>query len=222
MSHIHPTHHAKTNFGAALYLLVALGIALTGCSNQMEPAKKAITEIEMAVASAGPDAQRYVPEKLKAVNDQLSNLRARFEQKDYAGVISGAPSVLASAQALVAAKDAAMKEASAKEAAEAAARQAADTQKLTTDWQTLSEDLPKQIAALDSRLNVLAKSKNLPANITKDALASAKTDLADAKSSWTAATTAQSGGDTRNAVAAAQQAKQKADAAMASLAMTSG
>jgi hypothetical protein len=53
-------------------------------------------------------------------------------------------------------------------------------------------------------------------------LASAKTDLADAKSSWTAATTAQSGGDTRNAVAAAQQAKQKADAAMASLAMTSG
>jgi hypothetical protein len=115
-----------------------------------------------------------------------------------------------------------MKEASAKEAAEAAARQAADTQKLTTDWQTLSEDLPKQIAASTVASTFLAKSKNLPANITKDALASAKTDLADAKSSWTAATTAQSGGDTRNAVAAAQQAKQKADAAMASLAMTSG
>ena len=222
MSHIHSTRHAKTNHGAALYLLLALGIALAGCSNQMEPAKKAITEIEMAVASAGPDAQRYIPEKLKAVNDQLSNLRARFDQKDYAGVISGAPSVLASAQALVAAKDTAMKEATAKEAAETAARQAAEAQTLTTDWQTLSEDLPKQIAAIDSRLNVLAKSKNLPANVTKDALSSAQSDLASAKSSWTAATTAQSGGDTRNAVAAAQQAKEKADAAMTSLGMTSG
>jgi hypothetical protein len=130
--------------------------------------------------------------------------------------------VLASAQALVAAKDTAMKEATAKEAAETAARQAAEAQTLTTDWQTLSENLPKQIAAIDSRLNVLAKSKNLPANVTKDALSSAQSDLASAKSSWTAATTAQSGGDTRNAVASAQQAKEKADAAMASLGMTSG
>ena len=219
MSQIH-THQTKS--GATFYLLLALGVALAGCSNQMEPAKKAITEIEMAVAAAGPDAQRYVPDEVKAVNDQLTNLRERFQQKDYAGVISGAPAVLAKAQALVAAKDTAVKEAGAKEAAETAARQAAEAQALTTDWATLSDALPQQIAAIESRVAMLGKSKKLPATLTADALASAQTDLADAKSSWTAATTAQSTGDTRNAVAAAQQAKEKADAAMASLGMTSG
>jgi hypothetical protein len=220
VSHIHSTLHTKS--GATFYLLLTLGIALAGCSNQMEPAKKALTEIEMTVAAAGPDAQRYIPDQVKAVSDDVANLQARFEQKDYAGVISGAPAVLAKAQALVAAKDAAVKEAAAKEAADAAARQAADAQALASDWQTLSDELPKQIAALDSRLGVLAKSKKLPAKLTKDALQSAESDFAAAKSSWTAATTAQSSGDIRNAVAAAQQAKEKADAAMASLGMTSG
>ncbi len=164
----HPAHQLKSR--AALYLLLALGVALTGCSNQMEPAKKALSEIEMAVASAGPDAQRYIPDQVKAVNDQLASLKAKFDQKDYAAVISGAPAVLAKAQALVAAKDGAVKEALAKEAADTAARQAAEAQSLAADWQTLSDALPKQIAALDSRLNVLAKSKKLPANLTKDAL----------------------------------------------------
>jgi hypothetical protein len=220
MSHIHSALHMKSH--PTIYLLLTLGVLLTGCSNQMEPAKQAITEIEMTLAAVGPDGQRYIPEQVKAVKDQLANLQGRFEQKDYAGVISGAPAVLAKAQALVAAKDAAVEETVAKEAADAGASQAADAQALTTDWQTLSEDLPKQIAALDSRLNVLATSKKLPTNVTKDALSSARANLAGAKTSWTAATTAQSTGDTRNAVAAAQQAKEKADAAMASLGMTSG
>ena len=219
MSHIH-AHQLKSR--AALYLLLALGVALTGCSNQMEPAKKALSEIEMAVASVGPDAQRYIPDQVKAVNDQLANLKAKFDQKDYAAVISGAPAVLAKAQALIAAKDGAVKEALAKEAADMAARQAAEAQSLAADWQTLSDALPKQIAALDSRLTMLAKSKKLPANLTKDALTSAQSAVADAKTSWTAATAAQTSGDVRNAVAAARQAKDKADAAMASLGMTSG
>ena len=54
----------------------------------MEPAKKAIADIEAAVSAAGADAQRYVPDQVKAVTDQLAGLKAKFEKKDYAGVVS--------------------------------------------------------------------------------------------------------------------------------------
>ncbi len=91
MSHVHAT------FRATALLLLSFCIALTGCSNQMEPAKKAIAGIEAAVAAAGTDAQRYIPDDLKAVNDQLAGLKAKFDQKDYAGVIAGAPALLAKA-----------------------------------------------------------------------------------------------------------------------------
>jgi hypothetical protein len=227
MSHIRSnlhTSHTSVKSGPTFYLLLllTLGVALAGCSNQMEPAQKALTEIELTVASVGPDGQRYIPDQVKAVNDQLANLQARFEQKDYAGVISGAPAVLAKAQLLVAAKDAAVEAAVAKQAADAAASEAAEVEALQANWQTLSDELPKQIAAISSRLTHLAKSKKLPANVTKDALNSAQADLAAAQSSMTAATTAQSAGDIRNAVAAAQQGKEKADAAMKSLGMASG
>lgn len=213
MSHAHATFR-----GTAAFLLLSLCIALTGCTNQMEPAKKAIAGIEAAIASVGPDAQRYIPDDLKAVNDQLAGLKAKFDQKDYAAVIAGAPALLAQAQGLVAAKDTAVRAATAREAAE---KQAAE-QALKTDWESLATAVPAAITAIDSRVTILAKSKKLPANVTKDALASAQANLADAKSLWAQATTAQSGGTLADAVMAAQQAKEKTDAALAGLGMNPG
>ena len=214
--------HSHSTLRGMLYVLLILGIA-SGCSSQMEPAKKAIADIEAAVSAAGADAQRYVPDQVKAVNDQLAGLKAKFEKKDYAGVVADAPAVLAKAQALVAAKDAAVKQAAAKQAAEAAANQAAAAaQALTSDWETLSATVPSAITAVESRVNILAKSKKLPANVTKDALTAAQANLADAKSSWQTATAAESAGKLSDAVAAGEQAKDKADAALASLGMTGG
>jgi len=74
-------NHSKPR--GTLYVLLVLGLALSACSNQMEPAKKAIADIEAAVSAAGADAQRYIPDQVKAVTDQLAGLKAKFEQKDY-------------------------------------------------------------------------------------------------------------------------------------------
>jgi hypothetical protein len=209
--------HNHSQFRTVTYLVVALCLALTGCSRQMEPAKKAIADIQAAVTAAGPDAEKYIPDQVKAVNDQLADLRTKFDQKDYAAVVAAAPALLTKAQGLAAAKDAAMKEEQAKEAA----AQAAAEQALQDDWASLSSAIPSSITAIDDRLNTLKKARKLPANITKDALTTAESDLTDAKSLWQQATDNQSANNLHDAVASAKQAKEKLDAAMSGLAMSS-
>jgi len=194
--------------------MVFAALLLAGCANQMEPAKKAIADIEAAISAAGPDASQYVPDQLGTVTQQLGDLKAKFDQKDYKGVIAAAPALLTQAQALAGAA------ASAKEAAEAA--KAAALEALGAEWTTLSAALPAQVAAIESRVNILSKSKKLPANLDQATFDSVKAGLADAKTLWDEATAAQASGNVEAAVTAARQVKEKADAAMAALGMTAG
>ena len=189
-------------------------LLLAGCANQMEPAKKAIADIEAAISAAGPEASQYVPDQLGTVTQQLGDLKAKFDQKDYKGVIAAAPALLTQAQALAGAT------ASAKQAAEAA--KAAALEALGAEWTTLSAALPAQVAAIESRVNILSKSKKLPANLDQATFDSVKAGLADAKTLWAEATAAQASGNVEAAVTAARQVKEKADAAMAALGMTAG
>jgi hypothetical protein len=200
----------KSVFTGFLSLAMA-AVLLAGCANQMEPAKKAITDIEAAVTAAGPDAAQYVPDQVQAVTGQVADLKMKFDQKDYKGVIAAAPALLAQAQGLAAAA------ASAKQAAQAAALEA-----LKGEWTTLSASLPAAVAAIESRVNILSKSKKLPANLDAATFESVKTGLADAKTLWDQATAAQSAGNLEQAVTAARQVKEKADAALAALGMTAG
>jgi len=194
--------------------MVFAALLLAGCANQMEPAKKAIADIEAAISAAGPEASQYVPDQLGSVTQQLGDLKAKFDQKDYKGVIAAAPALLTQAQALAGAA------ASAKEAAEAA--KAAALEALGAEWTTLSAALPAQVAAIESRVNILSKSKKLPANLDQATFDSVKAGLADAKTLWDEATAAQASGNVEAAVTAARQVKEKADAAMAALGMTAG
>lgn len=191
--------------------MVFAALLLAGCANQMEPAQKAIADIEAAISAAGADASQYVPDQLNAVTGQLADLKAKFDKKDYKGVIAAAPALLTSAQGLAGAA------ATAKEAAMAAALEA-----FNAEWATLSGTLPAAVAAIESRVNILSKSKKLPANLDQATFDSVKTGLADAKTLWDQATAAQASGNMEAAVTAARQVKEKADAAMAALGMTAG
>jgi hypothetical protein len=186
-------------------LLAAVLLILTSCANQLEPAQKAIADIEAAVAAAGADAQRYIPDELGAVNAELARLKTRFDQKDYAGVVAAAPAVLAKAQGLAAARQTA-------EAAEQTALQA--------DWDALAASVPAAVAAVESRVSILSKSAKLPKDLDAAAFESAKNGLADAKTLWDQATAAQAAGSLHEAVPAARQAQEKVDGALASLGMT--
>ncbi|MCX7054811.1 MAG: hypothetical protein NTU56_11480 [Proteobacteria bacterium] len=200
----------KTVFAGFLSLVMAAAL-LAGCANQMEPAKKAIADIEAAVAAAGPDAAQYIPDQLQAVTTQVADLKMKFDQKDYKGLLAAAPALLAQAQGLTAAA------ASAKQAAEAAALEA-----FNSEWGTLAADLPAQLAAVTSRVGILSKSKKLPAGLDAASFAAAKSGVDEARALWDQATASQAAGNMEQAVTAARQVKEKLSAAMAGLGMSAG
>ena len=196
---------------AGFLSLAMVAVLLAGCGNQMEPAKNAIAGIEAAITAAGPDAAQYIPDQLQAVSSQLNDLKMKFDQKDYKGVLAAAPALLTQAQGLAGAAG------SAKQAAQAAALQA-----LNGEWTALSTDIPAQMAAVTSRVNILSKSKKLPASIDPAAFASVQSGLAGVTTLWDQAVAAQASGNVEQAVAAARQVKTQADAALAVLGMTGG
>jgi len=196
---------------AGFVSLVMAAVLLAGCANQMEPARKAIADIEAAIAAAGPDAAQYIPDQLQAVTSEVASLKAKFDQKDYKGVLAAAPALLTQAQGLSAAAGAA------KEAAQAAALQA-----MNAEWGTLSADIPPQLAAVTSRVGILSKSKKLPAGLDAAAFDAARSGTDEATALWSQATAAQASGNMEQAVGAARQVKDKLNAAMAALGMSTG
>ena len=179
-------------------------VVLAACANQMEPAQKAIAEVESALQAVSGDAAKYIPDQLGATQQKLAELKAAFDKKDYKHVIVTAPSLLAEARAL---------------ADSAAAKKTEFMNQLNTDWTSMSASLPQAVAAIESRLGMLSKSRKLPDGIMKDTLASAQAGLDEAKANWSAATTAFGAGNVEEAVAKASSVKARAEEIMNALGM---
>jgi hypothetical protein len=178
----------------------AVAVLAVACANQMEPAQKAIDGINSAVAAAeSAGATKYLPDELGTVKGKLTELKAAFDKKDYAGVLRSAPALLTETQSLIgattSAKDNAVKAASA-------------------EWTTLSASLPTVVAAVKGRVDALSRERRVAAGID---LESAKSGLAEATSLWDKAQAAAAAGNIEDAVDAARQTKEKAEAAAAAL-----
>jgi len=193
------------------WLLAALAAALVmSCANQKAPAEQAVAVAEAALAAVRDSAQKYAPDQLQAVEDQLKGLKDSLAKGDYKAVLTGAPTVNSAINSL---KDAA----EAKKAdADAAAARAKDA------WGPVSADVPMMIEAIAKRVDSLSKSHRLPKGVTKEGLAAAKSGLDSLKSQWAEATSAATSGDYTTAMAKAEGVKTKAAEMMRSLGMSSG
>jgi hypothetical protein len=178
-------------------------VMLAACASQKEPAQKQIADIEMAVATASADAQKYVPDQLSDVQSKLADLKASFDKQDYAAVVAGAPAVMSAAQGL----------------ASAAAEKKDEIMKgLNDQWTVLSGTLPATVMAIQSRIDFLSKKSNKKAAAGID-LNAAKAGLGDATSLWSKAQAAFAAGNLDEAVGAATDVKGKVDALVSSLKM---
>jgi len=182
------------------FMAVAATLLLGACANQMEPAKRAIAGIENAIAAA-PEAAKYIPEQLTAVQAKLADLKTSYDNKDYKSVLANAPAVQSEAQGLLGAtmikKDAVLKA-------------------MSAEWPALAAALPGLMKSVTNRATALGKSKHAPAGVD---VAAAKTAVDEATASWSKAQAANTAGDVETAVASAHDAKAKLEAAAAAMKM---
>src|SRR4029077_395891 len=131
----------KKQFGWLLAAMMA--VLLVGCANQKGPAQQAIASADAALASVRDMAQKYVPDQLQTLQEQLQSAKDAFAKGDYKMVMAAAPALAAAVSSL---KDGA--EAKAAEA-QAAAAKAKDA------WSSVSADVPKMVDAIQSRVDIL-------------------------------------------------------------------
>jgi hypothetical protein len=191
----------NTTRHVSLYATCAAAVLLAcACATQMDPAQEALEAASSAVNSAlTPDADKYAPKEVTALQAKLADLKAKFDMKNYAGVILGRPDVEAAAAELT---------------QTVATSRDAESKRLTAQWSDISTSLPKSFDTVESRIDELSKSKRPPKNVD---LQTARSDLADAESKWSEAKVDYQNGKVTDALASSQAVKSQVDAAAAAI-----
>src|ERR1700690_597270 len=149
-------------------ILLAAAILMAACANNLEPAQKMIAQVQAAMSAAQPDAQKYVPDKLKDVESKVARLQSAFDNKDYSTVITAGPAMLGAVKDLVTA---------------ASAKKVDVLQTLNGEWTKIGEALPNQVTAIQQRIDELGKRSNKKMAEGIDVPA-AKTAFAAATAEW--------------------------------------
>jgi len=172
-------------------VIVAAGLIVTGCSKAKGQAEAALKAAEKAVSDAKPEAEKFVPDQVKALEGALSAAKDKFAKKDYKAALSDAQAIPGKVKDMVAALNAKKEE-------------------LTKTWTDLDQGLPKMMEAIKNRVGILSQSKKLPANLTKEKFEEAKSGLDTALKEWETAKESFKGGMIGDAVAKGNAVKEKA------------
>jgi len=186
-------------YNFVIMILTATLLAACGSSDK-GPAEAAIKAAEEAVNAAKADAMKFVPDQANSLDAALAAVKDKFTKGDYKAALSDAQSLASKA----------------KDVASAASAKKAE---LTKSWEDMSAGLPRVVDAIKSRVDILSQAKKLPAGMTADKLAEAKSGLAEITQQWTAATEASKGGNLMDAIAKATAVKKKAAEVLTTLNM---
>jgi hypothetical protein len=179
-------------------------VLAAGCAPKDEsaPARQAIEQIDAALDAAGDQATKYIPGQVAAAKGQATQLKIRFFDKDYQGILDAAPEVLGTAQGLSAA---------------AAAKKAEIWTVLDVEWASLVKQVPEQIDRADKYVDDALKSKQVPPGISEAMLESAKIGLKQQQELWDKALAAKAAGDLEQAVTIGTHTKRKVENLVAAL-----
>jgi hypothetical protein len=171
-------------------------LALGACSHSHERAQQQLTDIDVALLAAGPDAEKYLPDRVNDIVTRLRGLHASLDRHDDAAVLEGAPALLADAQGL----------------ARAAAAQKLEVRRsLEEQWAALSVTLTRDLPRLQARLEFLLGNTHRKQAAGID-LPAARADLGVCESLWSKAQGAFGNDNLEEAVSTAREVKQRAEA----------
>ena len=174
-----------------MIIAFVFGLMVFGCSSAKKPAEEALKAAEQAVNGAKGEAGKVVPDMVKSLEDTLSSAKEKFGKGDYKAALADAQSIPGKA----------------KEVLEAVK---AKKEELTKTWGDLSQGLPKMMEAIKSRVDILSKSKKLPANLTPEKFAEAKSGLTEAMNQWGTSQEDFKAGNIAEAITKATAIKEKA------------
>ncbi len=184
-----------------LVLMIAVaGLILTGCSKVKGQAEAALKVAEKAISDAKPEAEKIVPDQIKALETMLAGAKEKFNKGDYSAALSDAQAIPEKVKEIVASLQAKKDE-------------------LTKTWANLDQGLPKMMESIKSRVGILSKSKKLPANLTKEKFNEAKSGLDNALKDWETAKESFKSGALAEAVAKGNTVKEKAVQVLQTLGM---
>lgn len=157
---------------ALLPIAAAMTMILGGCG-KADTAQSVVGQAEGAVTNVRDAAQAYAPEELKSAEAKLAQMKQDFEAKEYEAVVAAVPEMnkqITTINEAVAAK----------QVASVAAEQ---------EWTTLNQEVPKDVEVIQARVDELSSgSAKLPKDVTKETVATAKTELETVKATWAEAT----------------------------------
>lgn len=159
-------------------LVLAAALIVTGCASKEEPARQAIASAEASLEQMRADAQQLATEELQAADATLARAKEQLAKKDYKDVLATAGQLN---QQVTLVHDTVVSRRTQQAAA-------------AHEFERLKEELPKQIAAIEVRVDNL-KGTRLPKEVSKESYEAAKASLATIKSQWAEATAAFAAGD---------------------------
>ncbi|MBP7342827.1 MAG: hypothetical protein PHG54_11985 [Smithellaceae bacterium] len=189
----------KKNLFKLAILALFTAVLLMACGEAgKEPAQLAIKAAEEAVGAAKTEAGKIIPDEVAQLENALASVKEKLSGGKYKEALTDAQALVAKAKEVVASAQSKKDE-------------------LTKQWTELSQGLPKMVAAVESRVNILSQAKKLPANLTAEAFEETKSGLAAAKADWAKAQESFSSGNLAEAISAANSVKEKAVKAMETL-----
>ncbi len=183
-----------------LVVVLSVVLLLTACSSSKGPAEQAIKAAEAAYDAVKVEALKYIPDQAQAVETGLNAAKESFAKGDYLAALNSAKDLTPQANDLVAAV-------------------AAKKEELTKNWSEMSLGLPKMVEAIKSRVDILSKSKKLPAGLDKGKFDGVKSSFSEITQTWTDAQSAFQSGNLADAMAKAKTVKDKAVEIMTNLGM---
>lgn len=184
----------------ALILALLVALSAAGCVNQRDAAAEAVDDAAATLSALGADAARYAPEQAAAARAAVDRLKQRLRDGDTAGILAALPDVTTQLTALQA-------------AATQRKREALDLlERARSDWTRLAADLPPLLNSLQSRIDALARSGQLPAGVDRALLDRARKELEALKAQWAKALASFSAGRVPEAADEARKSRERAQA----------
>jgi hypothetical protein len=173
---------------------LAAAMILAGCGSR-DTAQSVISQAEGAIEQRKETAAMIAPDALKTTEAQLAEMQAKFKDGDYQDVLAEVPDFNKQIESL--------------DLAVATNQGAAAA---TTEWTTLSQDVPKSVEAIEKRVAELSSGgAKLPEDVTKETVATAKTTVETMKSEWASAEADAQAGNTLAATEKGKTIQQKAN-----------